>query len=178
MERMCECEAEEGQLHNWPCRREYCPFCNLAFTNGCDCVYMLLGLQSRKNSPECSHLTEEVYSEGLTDEQDEEWFKLCTNRGRIPFVYTPQMCSRCGCLWPEFFMVQDIVWFYYTTPELKDTLLCFDCFQYIRQRIDSFNSRPLWLPSNEDIDRFILAWKNKDKATLADLEPKKGFSKS
>ena len=173
IERVCECEAEEGELHNWYCRREHCPFCNLEFASGCDCVYMLLGLQSRNNSPETSYLTQEIYIEGLSDEQEDEWFKLCTQRGRIPFIYTPQMCGRCGCLWPEFFMVQDVAWSYYTNPDLKDKILCLGCFQHIRQSIDKHNARPSWLPSNDDIDRFILAWKNKDKPTLIALEPKK-----
>jgi len=173
MEKRCECGVEEGQLHNWYCRREHCPFCDLEFSFGCDCMYMMLGLQSRNNSPITDYLTEEIYNDGLNEEQTAEWFRICCVRGRIPFVYVPQMCSRCGCLWPEFFMVQDVVWYYYTTPNLNDKLLCLDCFQYIRQRIDMFNPRPQWLPPNEEIERFIAAWKKADRATLALLEPQK-----
>ena len=169
----CECEAREGELHNWYCRKEHCPFCNLRFGLGCDCVYVLLGLQSRNNSPETNHLTEDICNEGLSNEQQEGWFRLCTQRGRIPFIDAPQMCGRCGCLCPKFFMVQDSVWFYYTNPDLKDKIICFDCFQHIRQCVDKYNARPSWLPSDKDIDRFITAWNNRDKSTLVALEPKK-----
>lgn len=67
----CECGVTEGQLHEFGCRWEYCPFCEGQFVAGCECSYELLGLKSRMNPPEFGHLPQEVYEAGLSKEQEE-----------------------------------------------------------------------------------------------------------
>jgi hypothetical protein len=169
----CECGVIEGQLHEFGCRWEYCPFCEEQFVANCDCAYELLGLMSRRNSPEFAHLPQEVYEEGLSEEQEERWFEMCVAKGRIPFISTPQLCARCGSLWPEFFVVQDRVWSYYTDPGLRDQIICEPCFKGIREAVDAHNTRPSWLPSDGEIEEYIRAWRDGDKEALKRLEPEK-----
>ena len=128
---------------------------------------------SRKNSPEYGHLTKDKYENGLSSEEWRRWKEICTQKGRIPFIDIPQLCVRCGQVWPEMFMVQNKVWLYYTNPELKNEMLCLDCFQEIRQKVDQYNERPEWLPSNEEIEAFIKAWRTGDREMLRILEPEK-----
>jgi hypothetical protein len=169
----CECGVIEGQLHEFGCRWEYCPFCEHQFAGNCDCAYDLLGLMSRTNSPEFEYLPQEVYEEGLSEEQEEQWFEMCVTKGRIPFISAPQLCARCGSRWPEFFVVQDRVWNYYTDPGLRDQILCETCFKGIREAVDAHNTRPYWLPSDGEIEEYIRAWRDGDKEALRRLEPEK-----
>lgn len=169
----CECGVSEGQLHGFGCRWEYCPFCEGQFVGNCECSYELLGLKSRTNPPEFGHLTREVYEEGLSPEQEERWFELCTAKGRIPFISSPQLCARCGSQWPDMFVVQDRVWSYYTDPGLRDEILCEGCFKSIREAVDAHNPRPSWLPSDEAIEEYIRAWRAGDREKLMELEPEK-----
>jgi len=66
------------------------------------------------------------------------------------------------------FVVQDVVWDYYTGPELRDAMLCEACFQTLRQNVDKHQPRPAWLPSVEEIDQYIQA---SDRETLIRLNP-------
>jgi hypothetical protein len=169
----CECGVKEGQLHDWGCRWEYCPFCQIQFVAGCDCVYELLGLKSRNNSPDFDQLPQQTYEKGLTEEQEANWFRLCDAKGRIPFLYQPQLCARCGCEWPDLFVVQNKVWQYYTYPIFHEAILCFACFNLIKQQVDKHLKRPAWLPSEEEIEEYVQAWRKGDKETLMRLEPKR-----
>ena len=169
----CECGVVEGQLHEFGCRWEYCPFCEGQFVGNCECSYELLGLKSRINPPEFDYLPQEVYEGGLSPEQEEQWFELCAAKGRIPFISSPQLCARCGSRWPETFVVQDRVWNYYTDPGLRDQLLCEACFRSIREAVDAHNPRPSWLPSDEEIEEYISAWRSGDRKKLIELEPEK-----
>ncbi len=139
----CECGVTEGQLHEFGCRWEYCPFCENQFVGNCECAYDLLGLTSRTNPPEFNHLPREVYEEGLTEEQEEQWFEMCAAKGRIPFISSPQLCARCGGRRPAIFVVQDRVWNYYTDPGLRNQLLCEACFRSIRGRSMLITPAPL-----------------------------------
>lgn len=169
----CECKIKEGQLHEWGCQWEYCPFCYVQVIAGCDCAYELLNLKSHRHPPEFEHLPEKTYKNGLTDEQEEKWFKLCVEKGRIPFLHKPQLCARCGCQWPDLFVVQDVVWRYYTHPFFHEEMLCLACFNHIRRQVDRHNEPPSWLPSDQEIEEYLAAWRKGDKKTLARLEPKK-----
>src|SRR5689334_14769941 len=128
----CECGAEEGQFHEWGCRWELCSFCASMESGGCECRYDHLGLRRRQNPADFEYLSEVAWKSGLTDEQETQWRKRCEDRGRLPYVYAPQMCGRCGTLWPEFFVVQDTAWEYYAGPLLRSSLLCEPCFTALR----------------------------------------------
>ena len=169
----CECGVIEGQLHEFGCRWEYCPFCETQFAENCECSYELLGLKGRINPPEFDYLPQEVYEEGLSPEQEQQWLELCMAKGRIPFISSPQLCARCGSQWPDTFVVQDRVWSYYTDPGLRDQILCESCFKSIRGAIDAHNPRPSWLPSDEEIEEYIRAWRDGDREKLMELGPEK-----
>jgi hypothetical protein len=173
MDETCECGAKEGQLHKFGCRFERCPFCEEIAGSGCNCAYELLGLRRRDNPPEFDWLPERVYKRGLTPAQQRRWLKILTTKGRLPFVSAPQLCGRCGELWPVMFIVQDSVWEYYTGPELRSAVLCEPCFHRLRKRIDRHQPRPGWLAGENDVLRFIEAWRLGDRDTLRELEPQK-----
>jgi hypothetical protein len=169
----CECGAEEGQLHEWGCRFELCCFCANTESGSCACKYDQLGLRRRENPADFEYLSESVWTDGLTDEQDELWRKRCEERGRLPYVYAPQMCGRCGVLWPDMFIVQDAAWEYYAGPALRSALLCELCFTQLRENLDRHQVRPLWVPSPKDIARYVRAWRARDTETMKRLDPEK-----
>jgi ferredoxin len=98
---------------------------------------------------------------------------LCRAKGRVPFISSPQLCARCGRRWPELFVVPDRAWNYYTDPGLRDQIVCEECFRSIREAVDGHNARPFWLPSDAEIEEYIRAWRDQDRAKLMELEPGK-----
>jgi hypothetical protein len=120
-----------------------------------------------------SYLSEAVYRNGVTREQETLWRARCEERGRLPYVYGPQMCGRCGSLWPELFVVPDAAWEWYAGPSLRSAMLCEPCFTSLRENIDRHQARPSWVPSPEEIALYVQAWRTKDKETLRRLDPGK-----
>jgi hypothetical protein len=51
-----------------------------------------------------------VYELGLTRKQQMQWERLPNDKGRVPFILYPNMCAKCGKLWPELFSVSDQEW--------------------------------------------------------------------
>jgi hypothetical protein len=118
-------------------------------------------------------LPPEVYERGLTAAQTAQWEQILTARGRVPYVFAPQLCGRCGQLWPDLFVVQDVVWDYYTGPQLRDAMLCEACFHELRHKVDTHQPRPEWLPPAGEIEEYIRAWRRRDRDTLIRLDPTK-----
>jgi hypothetical protein len=170
---VCECGAEEGAFHEGECRWELCPFCARTDAGGCDCAYDHLLLRRRSNPAACQYLSEDVYKQGPTDAQSEEWRERCAVRGRLPYVYAPSVCARCGVLWPEMFIVQDAAWEYYAGPLLRECLLCEACFATLRRNIDAHQPRPSWVPSEDETNEYLRAWRARDQETLKRLDPDK-----
>ena len=169
----CQCGASEGEFHELDCPFEVCPFCGDTVSGSCECIYDHLGLRRRSFPADNAYLSDEVCNEGVTPEQQAEWDARCALRGRLPYVYAPQMCGRCGALWPEFFVVQDPAWEYYAGPRLRDRIVCEPCFTALRQNIDKHQPRPDWVPSPDDIASYVEAWRARDQETLKRLDPKK-----
>lgn len=131
-----DCGAEEGELHELGCDMERCPFCGGQLIT-CDCPYKQLGLFNRKRyGRETDHLPRAIYEDGLTDTQEAAWIKILKRKGRIPFVVYPNICARCGALWPEFFRVPDEEWEHYIEPAMRGKILCRSCYDAIKQLID------------------------------------------
>jgi len=61
---------------------------------------------------------------------------LCNAKTKVPFIEYPNMCSRCGKIWPELFKVDDVEWNKYIELEHRGDVICFDCFQKIKRLID------------------------------------------
>jgi len=114
---------------------EDCPYCGAQLIS-CDCCYERLGLFDITTYDESTaYLPPEIYHQGLTDKQAKKWLALLNAKGRIPFILYPVICSKCGALWPEFFMVSDEEWAYYIQPDKQQTVICPECYNYIKQRI-------------------------------------------
>lgn len=82
-------------------------------------------------------LPENIYEHGLTDEQYKKWLCILEKKGRIPFILYPLICARCGKLWPEFFKVSDKEWEKHIQRDKRNSILCKDCYNDIKQLIDS-----------------------------------------
>jgi hypothetical protein len=55
---------------------------------------------------------------------------------RIPFIVYPNLCARCGMLWPEMFNVPNEEWRRYVEPAMRKEMLCRPCYDRIKQWID------------------------------------------
>jgi hypothetical protein len=106
-----DCGTKEGQLHVLGCDMERCPFCSNQLIS-CQCVYKKLGIDVSPGAW--------AYSHGLTDAQQGDWKKLLSDKGRIPFILYPNLCAKCGTLWPKMFLVPDAEWKHYIEPQMID----------------------------------------------------------
>lgn len=83
----------------------------------------------------------DVYMEGLRDDQADEWDKILETKGRVPWIRYPNLCVRCGALWPAMFHVSDEDWDKYVQPAMRDEMLCRPCFYWIKGRIDAWSNK-------------------------------------
>jgi len=67
----------------------------------------------------------------------ERWEEALNRKGRVPYIEYPNVCARCGALWPEFFRVPDPEWERYIQISMRYTVICRSCFDDIRRLIDS-----------------------------------------
>jgi hypothetical protein len=61
--------------------------------------------------------------------------------GRIPFILYPNLCAKCGELWPEMFSVPDAEWERYVEPRMRHEMLCEACYAHIKACVDSSAAR-------------------------------------
>jgi hypothetical protein len=57
-------------------------------------------------------------------------------RGRIPYIVYPNVCVKCGVLWPDLFMVADSEWKRYIEPAKRGEVICWRCWNFIKAIID------------------------------------------
>jgi len=105
--------------HARDCRLEDCPACAALVASG-----------------KTSGLPVRVYYHGLPPEQEAEWDRLLKEKGRIPWISYPNLCRRCGALWPDMFSVPDEEWERYVEPAMRGRMLCERCWSWIKARID------------------------------------------
>jgi hypothetical protein len=67
----------------------------------------------------------------------DRWASALNLKGRVPYIVYPNVCAKCGALWPEFFRVPDAEWQRYIQIDMRDKVICRPCFDYIRRLIDS-----------------------------------------
>ena len=110
-ERCGDCHALEGEYHELGCDLERCPFCGGQLIS-CDCCYEILNIDGSPGT--------RVYEFGLTPEQRKQWERTLNDKGRVPFIMYPNMCAKCGKLWPEMFSVRDKEWERYVEKGERD----------------------------------------------------------
>lgn len=119
---------------------ERCPFCG-GSVNGCVCRYEFLGMSYDAEAPFFG-LPSKIYEHGLSVEQEEVWFAHVIEAGRVPFIRYPNICVRCGTLWPQLFMVPDWEWARYVEPAMRGRILCRSCFDTIKRLVDDHAGLP------------------------------------
>ena len=129
MSKTChDCGVKEGQIHELGCDMERCPFCSYQLIS-CNCCYEQLGI-------DCSEGTD-VYYNGLNEQQEIQWEQTrLAIKGRVPYIVYPNICVRCGELWPEMFYVSDEEWKKYIQLDQQREMLCFKCYTEIKDLID------------------------------------------
>ena len=130
-----DCGVMEGEIHEYGCDMENCPFCGGQLIS-CDCCYTKLGFNVDWKHPTCG-LPLEIYENGLPDDLHDKWMKILNDRGRVPYIVYPNMCARCGELWPDMFMVPTEEWNYYIESSERDKMLCRKCYNEIKFLIDN-----------------------------------------
>jgi len=77
-----------------------------------------------------------VYFDGLPEDKRAEWERILEAKGRIPWICYPNICRRCGALWPHMFQVSSEEWNRYVEPTMRDCMLCEECYTWIKEQID------------------------------------------
>lgn len=125
-----DCGVLEGQIHEFGCDMERCPFCGNQLII-CQCIYEKLGI-------DCSEGTK-IYEKGPTLEQENKWIEILNEKGRVPFIRWPNICGYCGCLFPEMFRVSDEDWKKYIQIKERKKMVCKHCFELIKYMTDHPN---------------------------------------
>ena len=111
------------RAHAKKCRVDACPQCAALQASG-----------------RTSGLPVRVYFDGLPEDKQAEWDRILEARGRIPWICYPNICRRCGVLWPKMFRVSDEEWERYVEPAMRGYMLCEECYTWIKQQIDEASS--------------------------------------
>lgn len=143
-----DCGVKEGQIHADGCDMERCAFCgHQRITCGCELQQFYPGYR-RDHFPEnFAAMTKEeraasaglplrVYEYGLPAHQLAEWRRIEAGKGRTPFILYPNICRRCGELWPEMFRVTDEEWERYVQQSERHEMLCGGCYEQIKGYVD------------------------------------------
>lgn len=134
-----DCGCAEGELHDLGCDMERCPKCGGQLIS-CDCAYDFLFPNRDKSAP-LKGLPVDVYEKGIPSHLWVKWLAELDRIGRVPWIRYPNVCARCGELYPDLFMVPDKEWRHYIPIGERDKILCRPCYDHIRQLIDRAKQR-------------------------------------
>ncbi len=110
-----DCYAVEGEIHEWGCDMEWCPFCGGQILS-CSCNPIL--------DPDQIHV--------WTGE------KIAA---RVPRIVFPLFCARCGEQWPEFFSVPTDEWRRNVPRDHWGDILCRKCYDEVAQMMQQPNKK-------------------------------------
>lgn len=130
-----DCGVEEGELHDFGCDSERCPFCGGQLIS-CSCKYTRQGFEYDWNKEPYCGLPKEIFSNGLPPELKEKWEEMVIKKGRFPFIFYPNVCVKCGLLMPELFHVLTDEWNHYIEPGERNKVICWDCYDFIKRITD------------------------------------------
>ena len=93
--------------------------------------------------PECFVEEGALHVEGCLQEecpqcggQREECGCKTIIKHRIPYIFFPRICARCGKMNPRIFIVSDEEWVKYVPPSVRKQHLCHKCYNEIKKVID------------------------------------------
>lgn len=131
-----DCGVAEGHIHKQGCDMERCPFCGGQLIS-CGCCYRHF-YPSYEAGAKWAKLPKDVYEKGLPEDQEREWWDvILLAKGRVPYIVWPNICARCGALWPEMFRVSDTEWEKYVEIAERDKMLCRLCFDEVKKLINA-----------------------------------------
>ena len=141
-----DCDAKEGEFHQFGCDMERCPFCGGQLVS-CGCMYIKLGYDyqpktynhdtGQMEGHPTNGLPKDVYQKGVSDEEWQRYQEMVETEGRAPYIVWPNLCARCGELWPDIFMVPDKVWDRYVLLAEREKMLCLKCLREIVTLVDA-----------------------------------------
>ena len=118
-----DCGVKEGEIHELGCDMEICCFCGGQLFS-CECCYKELGLfDKKKYNASTAYLPPKIYAHGLTMAQQRKWEAILNAKGRWPYIQYPNVCAKCGKLWPDLFMVSDGEWKRYIQPNVRHKVI-------------------------------------------------------
>ncbi len=134
-----DCACAEGAIHKFGCDNEMCPFCGCQLLS-CFCCYHYLNLiDHEKYKASNCYLSPEIYDNGLSKDQERQWEAILYSKGRLPYIQYAVSCAKCAKLWPDFFMVPDEEWNRYIQPDMRDKVICKECFDTIKELVTKHN---------------------------------------
>ncbi len=130
-----DCGISEGELHRFGCKKEKCPFCG-GYLAVCGCHYKKLGFYDRSRfTATTNYLPVDIYENGLSKKLKKQWLDILNNKRRVPYIYYPKICCKCGAVNPKKVIYFGCRWEFFIELSMQDKVICDECFGFIYEVI-------------------------------------------